>query len=228
MRAQGSNRPTDEYFNAALGRWLVRGDGSWPYRYRWIMEQHLGRPLSSDEHVHHRNGDRTDDRLENLQLLSPTEHATLHSADRIAGRMANWLYEWSAKHPACVECGTTERQHEGKGLCGRCYFRLRKRREGGHQPRCPATTITATCPRCGDDFTRSRSAGVRKYCSAVCAAEGRAARRKPSRLTPDQLEAIRQSSASGAELAQRFGVSQQHICNIRKGRVLVGEVRHAC
>lgn len=41
---------------------------------RYLMEDSLGRPLSSDELVHHVNGDRTDDRLENLLVLSPSEH----------------------------------------------------------------------------------------------------------------------------------------------------------
>src|SRR5262245_44202775 len=36
--------------------------------HRWIMEQILGRELTEAESVHHINGDRTDNRIENLQL----------------------------------------------------------------------------------------------------------------------------------------------------------------
>lgn len=46
--------------------------------HRIIMEQILGRELTKDEIVHHKNGKQKDNSPENLELMSRSEHTKLH------------------------------------------------------------------------------------------------------------------------------------------------------
>lgn len=68
----------------ASGRIFIRqGIKGYKARSRVVMEEKLGRKLKSNELVHHINGDPSDDRIENLVVLSRSKHVTGHNIGRI-------------------------------------------------------------------------------------------------------------------------------------------------
>jgi hypothetical protein len=76
--------PSFRYTKGSSGYVEIWVDGALKKEHRLVMEAHLGRPLLKSESVHHINGVRDDNRLENLELWSKSQPAGQRVVDKLA------------------------------------------------------------------------------------------------------------------------------------------------
>ncbi len=132
-------------------------NGKSDYAYRIIMENHIGRKLQPGECVHHKNGDRLDDRIENLELCaSNSEHLSTHHR--------NYIAEFPCEVCGKVFWGEKRRKHH---FCSRDCWRTVKI---GGRPVKNGTgkTVTANCAFCKREFTGKRNINRTLFCSHPC------------------------------------------------------------
>lgn len=104
----------DEVYKSPYRKVKVRGENIDEHRY--IMESHLGRKLNRHEVVHHENGNKLDNRIENLEVMSISEHSRLH----------NQIYPHVLKCAVCGKEFEVSRHRKGRArVCSeKCHRKI--------------------------------------------------------------------------------------------------------
>lgn len=103
---------------------MINVNGRHVRQHRHLMAQAIGRPLLPTEVVHHINGNKSDNRLENLELCSSQSEHLLHGHATMNRKRKN------PPPKRFCHCGLPYKSH---GLCATHYAALRRRRAGMQQ-----------------------------------------------------------------------------------------------
>jgi len=97
------------------GHPMARG-GRYVLEHRLIVAEHIGRNLLESEVVHHKNGNKRDNRLENLALYHRNGD---HLRDELAGKVPQWSSEGKRRMKEAVVLSNRKRAdkvHQRKAL----------------------------------------------------------------------------------------------------------------
>lgn len=104
--------------------------GGYIREHRLVMENSIGRYLRSDEHIHHINGNRQDNRIENLIMVTRAEHNKLEKMIDTSDRVCSICKNHKTR-PLKRTGRPNWRRWDGEWVCITCFSREYHRRKYG-------------------------------------------------------------------------------------------------
>ncbi len=146
--------------------------------HRHVVELHIGRRLERWELVHHKNGDKKDNRIENLEVVTAQWHSQHHNQKHDLFANCEWCGAPFQPHPT--------KRHRQKTCSAACRWAQTADKLQRHPK-------DLTCAVCGARFLRGRQRlGGNKTCAAKsCVAEQKRRTRRLSAEITEGLEAPR-------------------------------------
>lgn len=78
IRPKGTKYQEGARKEDSRGYILIKKANKWVLEHRFVMSEFIGREIKNNEHVHHKDGNRKNNNVDNLEIITRTQHGKLH------------------------------------------------------------------------------------------------------------------------------------------------------